>query len=99
MFFAIASVALSVALSGGPVSSSDLPTCETETSTNCFWDADIQGNGVGESFHDIEGVAYYACDGFEDSQGCFWDASKLGNNVGHSFTDVMGTAIYWRGLI
>lgn len=25
-----------------------LPACETEDSTNCFWDASEQGNGLGE---------------------------------------------------
>lgn len=32
-----------------------LPMCATEDSTNCKWDADTQGNGIGQSFIDIEG--------------------------------------------
>ena len=27
-----------------------LPQCPTEDSTNCKWDATVQGNGVGRSF-------------------------------------------------
>lgn len=34
---------------------SPLPACQTEDSTNCKWDADTQGNGIGQSFIDIEG--------------------------------------------
>lgn len=33
--------------------------CEYEDSTNCIWNAQEQGNGVGESFIDINGSAYY----------------------------------------
>lgn len=36
-----------------------LPPCLTEDSTNCFWDAAVQGNGSGESFIDINGTAHY----------------------------------------
>jgi len=43
-------------------------------------------------------VAYYACDGLEDSANCFWDASQQGNGQGRSFTDVNGTAVYWDTL-
>ena len=32
--------------------------CATEDDTNCTWDANIQGNGVGTSFVDIDGTAY-----------------------------------------
>lgn len=36
------------------------PACATEDSTGCFWDADSQGNGTGESFYtDDEGNTYY----------------------------------------
>lgn len=91
MFFTIATVALSLALTTSP---EDLPTCETETSTNCFWAADTQGNQVGESFHDIDGVAYYSCEE-EDSTNCFWDSSSRGDGQGRSFTDVAGVAIFW----
>ena len=34
------------------------PSCATEDSMNCVWDADIAGNGVGVSFVDVGGVAY-----------------------------------------
>lgn len=35
------------------------PSCATEDSTNCYWDANTQGNGQGRSFIDINGTAYY----------------------------------------
>jgi hypothetical protein len=40
----------------------ELPACATEDSSNCFWDAAVQGNGQGTSFVDIDGVAYYPVD-------------------------------------
>ena len=39
-----------------------LPRCETEDSPNCFWDSGNSGNGQGQSFLDINGVAYYLRD-------------------------------------
>lgn len=36
--------------------------CPTEDSDNCYWDADIQGNGEGTSFVTLDGVTYYAAD-------------------------------------
>lgn len=33
--------------------------CEFEDSTNCYWAANVQGNGSGESFIDIMGTALY----------------------------------------
>lgn len=36
-----------------------LPYCEQEDSINCFWDAQILGNGTGESFVNIGGSVYY----------------------------------------
>lgn len=36
-----------------------MPSCATEDSTNCVWDAQEQGNGTGSSFVDIDGTAYY----------------------------------------
>lgn len=33
--------------------------CDTEDSTNCYWDANVQGNGTGNSFIDVNGTAYY----------------------------------------
>lgn len=35
------------------------PPCATEDSTNCYWDANVQGNGQGNSFIDVNGTAYY----------------------------------------
>jgi len=35
------------------------PICATEDSTNCVWNAGIQGNGQGNSFIDIDETAYY----------------------------------------
>ncbi len=37
----------------------NLVACEFEDSTNCVWNAHEQGNGIGESFVDIDGTAYY----------------------------------------
>lgn len=36
-----------------------LTPCEYEDSRNCYWDADVAGNGEGVSFIDVDGVAYY----------------------------------------
>lgn len=36
-----------------------LDYCEYEDSQNCYWDADVSGNGQGTSFIDVDGVAYY----------------------------------------
>lgn len=33
--------------------------CPTEDSTDCYWFADVQGNGRGSSFIDIDGHTYY----------------------------------------
>ena len=43
--------------------SENLVACEFEDSTNCVWNAQVQGNGIGESFVDVNGIAYYATDG------------------------------------
>lgn len=37
-------------LSTAQVYCEELPPCETEDSTECFWDAQTMGNGVGQSF-------------------------------------------------
>lgn len=34
--------------------------CATENDHNCYWDADVQGNGQGRSFIDVAGTAYPA---------------------------------------
>ena len=44
-------------------STHDLPGCEDEDSTNCFWDAGERGNGIGHSFADVNGVALYRAGG------------------------------------
>jgi len=36
-----------------------MPPCATEDSVNCHWDASASGNGVGSSFIDVNGTAYY----------------------------------------
>lgn len=33
--------------------------CATEDGSNCYWNAQIQGNGEGASFVDVAGVVYY----------------------------------------
>ena len=44
-----------------------LGPCQFEDSTNCVWIAPDSGNGIGSSFIDIEGTAYYlqAVDSYE----------------------------------
>lgn len=37
-----------------PLLLSLLPPCPTEDSTNCYWDAEHRGNGVGTSFIHLE---------------------------------------------
>ncbi|QOC59329.1 hypothetical protein SEA_LIFES_123 [Microbacterium phage Lifes] len=39
--------------------SESIPACATEDSTNCYWAGGSQGNGLGQSFIDINGTAYY----------------------------------------
>ena len=36
-----------------------LPACATEDSDNCYWDAEVQGNGEGQSFIVIDGEVTY----------------------------------------
>lgn len=97
----IASILISLSLlfgfgtvSQAVVSDTGLTACEYEDSTDCFWDAEVRGNGSGDSFVDIAGTAYYECD-TEDAANCFWDATDKGNGEGRSFTDVNGVALYW----
>lgn len=42
---------------------STLPTCPTEDSDNCQWDARYQGNGQGRSFVTIDGDTIYTTEG------------------------------------
>lgn len=46
-----------VELSDGTVI--DVPVCDTEDQADCIWIAGLQGNGVGRSFVDVAGIAYY----------------------------------------
>lgn len=39
--------------------STELVACEFEDSTNCIWNAQEQGNGIGQSFVDIDGEVTY----------------------------------------
>ena len=36
-----------------------LTPCEFEDSTNCYWNATTQGNGLGNSFIDVMGTPLY----------------------------------------
>lgn len=36
-----------------------LPVCSVEDASNCYWDADLHGNGQGRSFEIRDGVVYY----------------------------------------
>jgi hypothetical protein len=35
------------------------PACVTEDSTNCYWNADVQGNGIGQSYVTIGDTVHY----------------------------------------
>lgn len=39
-----------------------LEPCPTEDSVNCYWLAEIHGNGIGRSFINIDGQIYYRKD-------------------------------------
>ena len=49
-----------------------LGACEYEDSTNCFWNAQEAGNGIGQSFVDIDGIAYYVNDTTVHSDNPLW---------------------------
>ena len=36
-----------------------LPACPMEDSANCYWDATERGNGLGNSFYDVNGETFY----------------------------------------
>lgn len=61
LFPVTATGGLSAALPAWSASASLLPTvaCATEDSINCYWAGGSQGNGLGQSFLDINGTAYY----------------------------------------
>lgn len=50
-----------------------LGACEYEDSTNCFWNAQEAGNGIGQSFVDIDGIAYYVNDTTVHSDTFVWE--------------------------
>lgn len=44
------------------------PICQGEDDTDCFWDAETQGNGLGKSFYtDADGNTYYLPVAVEDT--------------------------------
>ena len=36
-----------------------IPECKTEDSDNCFWNAQVRGNGEGRSFIVLDGRVFY----------------------------------------
>lgn len=57
----------------------DLPACATEDSTNCYWDAAVNGNGEGASFIDRDGVVTYVpecTDAIADARGICYGEPK-----------------------
>lgn len=42
-----------------PLPTITLPPCEQEDSDNCYWDAQVMGNGTGTSFISLHGTVYY----------------------------------------
>jgi hypothetical protein len=48
-----------IADAGGTCHGEPLPPCVTEDSANCYWDAASRGNGLGQSFVDVDGIVYY----------------------------------------
>ncbi len=49
-----------------------LPPCAQEDSANCSWNAQHSGNGVGTSFFDLNGTAYYRDGSYMDKAGYLW---------------------------
>lgn len=57
--FSLVTVGLHLGSPTSPVEATT-PQCATEDSTNCFWNAQTQGNGIGNSFYtDAAGNTYY----------------------------------------
>lgn len=52
----VAAMAVGIA-AGAVVTVAVVAQCPTEDSRNCYWNARTQGNGVGQSFVDINGNA------------------------------------------
>lgn len=51
--------AADVAAAGAEFEHALATPCATEDSTNCYWNASVQGDGSGESFVTVGGVYYY----------------------------------------
>ena len=56
----IAGAAIAMALANAlePADAVTLRACQTEDSVNCYWLADVFGNGEGRSFVDLNGHFY-----------------------------------------
>lgn len=37
----------------------EMPACQTEDSDNCYWNAELRGNGAGRSFYVQDGTVTY----------------------------------------
>lgn len=46
-------------LYGGLWITPGLKPCPTEDARNCYWDAQTQGNGTGQDFVDLFGIAFH----------------------------------------
>ena len=58
--------ALGVLMAMPKLGTIQLTACQTEDSTNCYWDAGTRGNGTGVPFVTIDDVTYYpALDGLQ----------------------------------
>ena len=53
-----AGLAMALANALEPADAVTLRACQTEDSVNCYWRADVFGNGTGESFVDLNGHFY-----------------------------------------
>lgn len=59
LLLAVGVLALGCTWQRASTTPADLPLCQTEDSINCRWDSQLQGNGTGTSFIDVNGVTYY----------------------------------------
>ena len=83
-----------------PVPEPRTPSCPTEDSTGCFWDASTRGNGQGESFYtDAKGNTYY----LPTAEGCYSrvaadavEAIKLSGRQGIALDPDNGEAYAYR---
>lgn len=55
---AVTAFALGLAVATPEPGTVTIPTCATEDSDNCIWDAQRSGNGAGKSFISLDGVLY-----------------------------------------